>query len=188
MFWGIIMILILLMLAGIVFCIVMIVHAARHDIKNKAIWIIMMVVTGWLGAIVYYFVIKRSFMSGAMPSAAVQYVQQERNQETGPRNFLSSNTLLVVFLCLILLPIVRIFSNNVAFLGWHVTFIRQHYIFFNYCFKLVLPITLFVIPALYHIAYCWFVRRRFPFLFVFICVGIAFVAFFTLAFMSGIAH
>ncbi|MEK7583394.1 MAG: PLD nuclease N-terminal domain-containing protein [Patescibacteria group bacterium] len=75
--WGIIVV---IMLAGLVFWIVMLVHAIRHDIKDKALWIIIMILTGWLGAIVYYFVVKRNFVPGAVPSAAVTYVQQRRSQ------------------------------------------------------------------------------------------------------------
>lgn len=46
-------------LAGTVFWIMMIVHAATHDIKDKAMWIILMIFTGIIGALIYYFVVKR---------------------------------------------------------------------------------------------------------------------------------
>ena len=42
-----------------VFWIMMLVHAATHDIKDKAMWIILMVFTGFIGAAIYYFVVKR---------------------------------------------------------------------------------------------------------------------------------
>ncbi len=48
-----------LALASVVFWIMMIVHAATHDIKDKAMWVILMVFTGIIGAIIYYFVVKR---------------------------------------------------------------------------------------------------------------------------------
>ena len=53
-------------IAATVFWIMMIVHAASHPIENKAIWIILMVLTGIIGAIVYYFVVKRKFSQPAV--------------------------------------------------------------------------------------------------------------------------
>lgn len=44
-----------------VFWIMMIVHAAKHEVENKAMWIILMVFTGIVGALIYYFVVKRKF-------------------------------------------------------------------------------------------------------------------------------
>ena len=44
-----------------VFWIMMIVHAAKHDIEDRAMWIILMVFTGIVGALIYYFVVKRKF-------------------------------------------------------------------------------------------------------------------------------
>src|SRR3989344_19181 len=75
--WGIFMV---IMLAGLVFWIVMLVHAISHDIKDKALWIILLLLTGWLGAIIYYFVVKRNFVAGAVSTAAMQYVAQRRSQ------------------------------------------------------------------------------------------------------------
>ncbi len=48
-----------------VFWIMMIVHAAKHDVENKAMWIILMVFTGIVGALIYYFVVKRKFANSA---------------------------------------------------------------------------------------------------------------------------
>jgi len=44
-----------------VFWIMMIVHAAKHNVENKAMWIILIVFTGIVGALIYYFVVKRKF-------------------------------------------------------------------------------------------------------------------------------
>ena len=49
-----------------VFWIMMIVHAATHDIKDKTMWILIIVFSGLvglglIGALVYYFVVKRNF-------------------------------------------------------------------------------------------------------------------------------
>ncbi len=51
-----------------VFWIMMIVHAASNQIENKPMWIIIMVLTGVIGALVYYFVVKRQYISP--PSSA----------------------------------------------------------------------------------------------------------------------
>ena len=60
--WGIV----IFLLFGIwatVFWVMMIVHVAKHNVENKAMWIILMVFTGIVGAIVYYFVVKRKFIN-----------------------------------------------------------------------------------------------------------------------------
>ena len=47
-------------IACTIFWIMMLIHAATHDIKDKAMWIILMVFTGVIGAAIYYFVVKRT--------------------------------------------------------------------------------------------------------------------------------
>lgn len=42
-----------------IFWIMMIIHAANHNIENKVIWIFLMAVTGIFGAVIYYFAVKR---------------------------------------------------------------------------------------------------------------------------------
>ena len=49
-------------IAGIVFWIMMIIDAAKRNFKNendKTLWILVLVFTSWIGALVYYFVIKK---------------------------------------------------------------------------------------------------------------------------------
>lgn len=48
-------------LAGTIFWILMIIHAATKPIENRALWIIVMVFAGAVGALIYYFVVKREF-------------------------------------------------------------------------------------------------------------------------------
>lgn len=63
-FAGLGMIMFLLIAVGIglfVMWIVMIVHAAQHPVPNKVVWIVIMVLTGWLGSILYYFIVKRPY-------------------------------------------------------------------------------------------------------------------------------
>ncbi len=50
-----------IMVVGTIFWIYMIVHAINHDIKDKPMWIILLVFTHLLGALIYYFVIKKPF-------------------------------------------------------------------------------------------------------------------------------
>lgn len=56
--WAVIMI---LSFAGFILWILMIIHAATKNIENKAIWIIVLCLTQILGAVIYYFVVKRPF-------------------------------------------------------------------------------------------------------------------------------
>lgn len=69
--WGIALILlvgVLGVLASILW-LVMIIHAAKHDIENKGMWIILMVLMGPIGAIVYYFMVKRGFNEAQIDKA-----------------------------------------------------------------------------------------------------------------------
>lgn len=50
-----------LIVLATVFWIMMIVHAARHPINNKGVWIVVMIFTGIIGALIYYFAVKRKF-------------------------------------------------------------------------------------------------------------------------------
>ncbi len=59
-------------IAATVFWIMMLVHAASKPIENKALWIVLMVITGIIGAIVYYFAVKRTFISPAATSVIPQ--------------------------------------------------------------------------------------------------------------------
>lgn len=56
-------------MAAFVFQIVMIIHAAQNDIKDRALWIVVMVLTGGLGAVIYYFAVKRPFDQQNTPAA-----------------------------------------------------------------------------------------------------------------------
>jgi magnesium-transporting ATPase (P-type) len=57
-----------LTIAASIFWIMMIIHAASKPIENRPMWIVILVLTGLLGAIVYYFVVKRNFKEGMAPS------------------------------------------------------------------------------------------------------------------------
>ena len=53
-------------LLSTIFWIMMIVHVATKPVENKAMWIILMVLTGVLGSIIYYFAVKRPFDQQAL--------------------------------------------------------------------------------------------------------------------------
>lgn len=59
--FGVMIIAAIIGLAGTIFWILMIIHAASKPIENRALWIIVMVFTGAIGALIYYFVVKREF-------------------------------------------------------------------------------------------------------------------------------
>lgn len=47
----------------------MLVHAIRNHVEHKAVWILIMLLTGIVGAIIYYFSVKRGFVSmSAVPA------------------------------------------------------------------------------------------------------------------------
>ncbi len=46
-------------IAATIFWIMMLVHACTHDNKDKTLWILIIVFTGFIGALIYYFVVKR---------------------------------------------------------------------------------------------------------------------------------
>jgi len=62
-FFGIFMLLIWVLILGLsigafVFWVMMIVDVAKHDFKKpdeKIIWILVVVLAGWIGALIYYF-------------------------------------------------------------------------------------------------------------------------------------
>lgn len=58
-------------LALTIFWIMMIVHAASHPIENKAVWVLIIVLANWVGAIIYYFVVKRKFVKPAVVPASI---------------------------------------------------------------------------------------------------------------------
>lgn len=76
---GLMAFMIILGIVGFIIWLLMIIHAASKPIPNKAMWIIIMVLLGPIGAIIYYFVVKRRFKEGP------QTVQsQSSEQMQGP--------------------------------------------------------------------------------------------------------
>ena len=46
---------------GMILWVFMLVHVAQHDVKDKTAWIIILALTNFIGAIIYYFVVKRPY-------------------------------------------------------------------------------------------------------------------------------
>lgn len=64
---GLIIVWIVFMIVGLalsVFWIWMLVDAIKRPFDQKTMWIILLIILGWIGAIAYYFVIKRKNVSG----------------------------------------------------------------------------------------------------------------------------
>ncbi len=59
--FGALLLVLLFTIACFIFWIMMLVHAVSKPIKSKPLWIIVILLFGIIGAIVYYFAVKRSF-------------------------------------------------------------------------------------------------------------------------------
>jgi hypothetical protein len=68
---GIMIVIAALALLSLLFWILMLIHALTHDIKDKGMWVILIVFTGLIGALIYYFVVKRNFINQLPPSAPI---------------------------------------------------------------------------------------------------------------------
>lgn len=72
--WGIggFLLFFVVIILATIFWIMMIVHAAKHNIEGKAAWIILMIFTGIIGALIYYFVVKRKFNKQVSQPTTIQ--------------------------------------------------------------------------------------------------------------------
>lgn len=64
-----------LILVSFVFWLIMLIHAAQNDIPDKNMWIVILIVSFFvglplIGALVYYFVVKKSFAASSKPAPA----------------------------------------------------------------------------------------------------------------------
>lgn len=64
-FLGVILIfvffIVLVCLLSLIFWVLMLIHAISKPIKSKAVWILILLIFGIIGAIIYYFAVKREF-------------------------------------------------------------------------------------------------------------------------------
>ncbi len=76
-------------LAGFILTLVMIIHAAQHEIKDRALWIVLMVVFGPVAAVIYYFAVKRPFdelqRSSAKPASRRRTGSTRSRRRSGHR-------------------------------------------------------------------------------------------------------
>ncbi len=57
-----ILFIVFIVFASIIFWILMLIHAITKPIKTKAVWILILLLFGIIGAIIYYFTVKREFV------------------------------------------------------------------------------------------------------------------------------
>ena len=67
-----------------IFWIMMLVHAIKYPVDNKVLWIILMVIAGVLGSIIYYFAVKRHYGKMGMPMNNVPPSMPPSNPPTMP--------------------------------------------------------------------------------------------------------
>lgn len=70
--FGFVMLLILVIV--LVFWLKMLFHAISNPVPNKAMWILIIIFFGWLGALIYYFIVKKAGSAPA-PTPVAQPVQ-----------------------------------------------------------------------------------------------------------------
>lgn len=51
----------ILSIVGFIFWLFMLIHAASKPIEHKVAWVVIIAITGLIGAILYYFMVKRSY-------------------------------------------------------------------------------------------------------------------------------
>lgn len=61
-----------IVIGGSIFWILMLIHAATKDIKDKIVWVLVLVFTHLIGAIIYYFVVKKPFDMGQVSNSSNQ--------------------------------------------------------------------------------------------------------------------
>ena len=68
--------------AGLALTIWMIVHAAQNEVKDRALWIVLMALLGPVAAVIYYFAVKRPFdQQRAKPAAPARPARPRRPRQ-----------------------------------------------------------------------------------------------------------
>ena len=62
-------------IASTIFWLVMLIHAISKPVENKAMWVVVLVFTGIIGAILYYFMVKRKYQAPTVPMPPSQPMQ-----------------------------------------------------------------------------------------------------------------
>lgn len=55
--------------AFFIFWIMMLIHAISKPIENKGMWVVLLIFTGIIGALIYYFMVKRNFIEQPVSQA-----------------------------------------------------------------------------------------------------------------------
>ncbi|MAF79940.1 hypothetical protein CL629_02585 [bacterium] len=88
--WGIIgsIVVFVLYITLLIFWIVMLVHSIKHPIEHKPLWILVIILGGILGSVIYFFAVKKPYeKSGTPPAQSPQGPPQPPQQPTeGPSN------------------------------------------------------------------------------------------------------
>jgi len=74
--WGVFGLVVLIVIAVVfififIFWLKMLIHAIKHDIDYKPVWILVILLTGVIGAVVYYFAVKKHMPTQSMPQANI---------------------------------------------------------------------------------------------------------------------
>ena len=64
---GLVIVFFLVGVLAFVFWLLMVVDAIKRDIEHKPVWILVLLLTGIIGAIIYYFAVKRKSKMGTPP-------------------------------------------------------------------------------------------------------------------------
>ena len=59
--FGAIIAFIVLLVLGFIFWLMMLIHAATKPIENRGMWVVILLFTSMIGAVAYYFAVKRKF-------------------------------------------------------------------------------------------------------------------------------
>ena len=80
-FWLIIM---GIMVAGLVLWIISLIHVLQHDdVKDRVMWIVVLLLVGTIGGIIYFFAVKRPYDKGGMRDPLVLAARASINTSSG---------------------------------------------------------------------------------------------------------
>lgn len=68
---GIFLVILVVIILAAIFWLMMLIHAIRNPIKSKAVWMLLLLLTGIIGAIVYYFAVKRKLNKVVAPVSPI---------------------------------------------------------------------------------------------------------------------
>jgi hypothetical protein len=81
---GILLLFVAMGIAASIFWLLMIIHAATHPVQHRAMWILLMVFTGILGAIIYWIAVKRTFAKASGPTMPATFAASTESSPIAP--------------------------------------------------------------------------------------------------------